>query len=439
MSEENKNIDQLFSDAAHSESAPQYDSAYWAEMNAMLNARDKKKRGFIFWALGGSATFAMLFLSLFTLNMDVSLEKERYVREEINLNINNLNQSEINNAMIGENDLEQTQNSSSAAEKNISSIANNRGTTTNKTNNKSYIQNSNQIINPNSRTVKNQFKKEIFTGIYKRNELASIETKKSNGTDLGNNDRNKINTEGTITNKTTAEKLKVNDIKMSLPYEAAYNLDQVASEDITLSTFKLKAKPRYTIYAKMSGGLMEDYETSKPFESGLLNLSLNLEVNLNNVLLRSGIGTQLTSNADLIVSQRAKIYGFGVTNHQNDLSYRNLSDVYIPLEIGYQFRNSAFGVGAQINYLMTTSMDLNYIENNNLVKTEKYNGHTNGLNRVSTQGYIWFEQKITPLMALGLKVGTNISGRIKDDAYFNQSMTTNPIYGQISLRINITK
>src|SRR5690554_5502477 len=63
MSLEDKNIDQMFSDAAHSQKAPQYDPAYWAEMNAMLNARDAKKRGFLFWAFGGTIVFAGLFLS----------------------------------------------------------------------------------------------------------------------------------------------------------------------------------------------------------------------------------------------------------------------------------------------------------------------------------------------------------------------------------------
>src|SRR5690554_4582677 len=48
MSLEDKNIDQMFSDAAHSQKAPQYDPAYWAEMNAMLKLEMPRKEASCF-------------------------------------------------------------------------------------------------------------------------------------------------------------------------------------------------------------------------------------------------------------------------------------------------------------------------------------------------------------------------------------------------------
>src|SRR5690554_12569 len=87
MSKEDKNIDQLFSDAAHAEQAPQYDAAYWSEMNAVLNARDARKKAFIFWTLGGSIVFAILVLSLFGINPTEKNSKHRYAQQEQNLTI----------------------------------------------------------------------------------------------------------------------------------------------------------------------------------------------------------------------------------------------------------------------------------------------------------------------------------------------------------------
>lgn len=409
MSKENKNIDQLFSDAALSEKAPHYDSAYWAEMNTMLNARDAKKRAFIFWAIGGSAAFAVLFISLFTLNMDNSLEEKRYVSEELNLNIENINLSErmiSSPERVGGN-LNIERNSLNQTEVKGEVLANKQ----NQTKTQTDRQNDHEFLFQNN--VK---------------ELATIVDNVSNSNDARNEQRP----------SPEIDKTEVN-LELSLPLIAVYQLTQRNTAEIVRSTFNLKESPKYTLYTKFSGGLMENYKTSRPYESGLFDLSLNLEINMNHVLFRTGLGTQLTTNADLIVSQRKEINEIIVVKLQKDLSYQSLVDIYIPIEFGYQLNNTSFGVGAQVNYLLTTSMDLNNYENKVLVNTEKQYRNKDGLNKFSTQGYLWIEQRFTPMISLGLKTGTNISGRIKDGAYFNESATTNPIYGQISLKVDLIR
>src|SRR5690554_7046489 len=68
MNAQDNNLDQIFRDAAQSQKAPLYDDAYWAEMNAMLDARSKKKKGFIYWTLGGTAAAIGLLILLFGIN-----------------------------------------------------------------------------------------------------------------------------------------------------------------------------------------------------------------------------------------------------------------------------------------------------------------------------------------------------------------------------------
>jgi len=447
MSEENKNIDQLFSDAAHSESAPQYDSAYWAEMNAMLNTRAAKKRVFLFWALGGSAAFAVLLLSLFTLNMDGSSEKERYVSEEIDLNIENINLSDSRILVTEKVDkINQTNQSATNEIKNAElPLANSNNSTRSQNNNKIGSQNSigknrNDSRRNENQRIDNSFKNNntkvaVHEGNKSNSRITSKQVNLNQETAIKDIDKS-------ISKNLNAKNLntkKGNEFILTLPFTATYTLTQNTKKDITLSTFEMKERPKYSLYTKMSGGLMENYKTSRPYESGLFDLSLNLEIDMNNVLFRTGLGTQLTSNADLIVSQRKEINDVIVIKLQKDLSYQSLIDIYIPVELGYQLNNTSFGVGAQVNYLLTTSMDLNNYENKLLVNTEKQYGNRDGLDSFSTQGYLWIEQRFSPIISLGFKTGTNISGRIKDGAYFNESATTNPIYGQLSLKVNLIK
>lgn len=454
MSEEKNNIDQLFRDAAQSEQAPQYDAAYWADMNAMLNKREAKKRAFLLWAFGGSAAFAVLLLSLFTLNMDNSLAEKRYVKEEMNLQIEEAELINNEKSTIQENESKtvstnvKEQITLNKVQIDNSSTSQNTSISTKQSDNQLRKQN-NKIANQENRET-NSIDKEKSSNInqkeVKANDNASYIFKDNKSNTSDNRSEKNLSDENQENFLNEIEKNEVNtiseetkEIETTLPYTSANQIAQKDAGSIIRSTIEVKAKPQFMLYTKLSGGLMENYKTSRPYESGLVDLSLNVEVNLNNVLLRSGIGAQWTSNADLIVSQRAKVYGFDVVNHQNDLSYQSLFDIYIPLEIGYQFNNTSFGVGAQANYLLTTSMDLNHYENNFLVDTEKYYGNSSGLNSFSTQGYVWLEHKFTPIISCGLKAGTNISGRIKDGAFFNQSATTNPIYGQLSLRFNLIR
>ncbi|HZH86209.1 MAG TPA: hypothetical protein VFD77_02760 [Brumimicrobium sp.] len=437
MSTDKNNIDQLFSDAAHSQKAPQYNAAYWAEMNALLNAKDAKKRAFILWAFAGSALFAVLFLSLFIVNMDFNQAEKRYTQTALHNTVitehsdvtikestndqKTSTQNEVYNSKIN-----QTDNSSLNTQSTITSLESN--------NEKSVVQNSNDLQTKTASGEK-----------YSKDKLSlTYAHTMGNGTDkIYESKSAKLNNDRVNSNHDLVEENTLNDEYFdneevqTLPFDKTNSIHQNDPGDLFNSALKYKSNRSLTVYSKLSGGLMENYKTSRPYESGLLDLSLNLEMNFDGVLLRTGIGTQLTSNADLIVSQRAKVYGFGVTNHQNDLSYQNLFDIYIPIELGYKINATSFGIGAQANYLLTTGMVLNNYENHKLVNRETYNGSTEGLHTFSTQGYVWMEHQFTSRFSLGLKVGTNISGRIKDSDYFNQSSTTNPIYGQLSLRFNI--
>ncbi|HLV43095.1 MAG TPA: hypothetical protein VKY37_12510 [Brumimicrobium sp.] len=436
MSIDNKNIDQMFSDAAHSQKAPQYDSAYWAEMNAMLNAKDAKKRGFILWALGGSALFAALFLSLFILNMDFTPTQERIAKTSSYDEFIS-DKTETRNTTITD------QNKS--VEKDVSAATEIESKETGKHTKESYVE-TNRSNNINEKDNKENFTLKAQSNVSSTDDLdrnvqsnnQDVLSKTSNIDERNANNNEQIeHLNDLVKDNQLNDNTERSEEISTLPFEQKNMLSQDDAGNLFESKVKYRPTPNFVLYAKIGGGLMENYKTSRPYESGLADLSMNIEMKLNNILLKSGIGVQHTSSADLILSQTAKVYGFGLTRHQNDLSYQSLFDVYIPLEFGYRINATSFGIGVQANYLLTTGMDLNHYENNNLVGTEKYFGSSNGLNKFSTQGYLWMEHQLTNRLSLGVKVGTNISGRIKDDSYFNQSSTTNPIYGQFTLRFNI--
>lgn len=410
MKLDDQNIDQLFNDAAHSRTAPQYDARYWDDIEAVLNEESRKKRLLVWFASGGGLVLALLIGILTGVNGTDT--QQRYVQE----NSNGLTPDQWHTPeMLATNKERKTETAPSqnhTADETTRERSNELSTSNTVTSTPSTAEVTENEVEPKQSVVHHNMpaSQKDAAGIIE-NELPM--GKRSNEPVAALR----------LENRPTP-------LNTRLPETKATNklLDIASNQRDGLSP-----------YLQLSGGLMENYKTSRPLESTVMSLSAGLIHRRGNIILRSGIGFQATTNADLVVSKRSKYYGFGVTNNQNDLSYQNLYDLYLPLAFGYEHNNTQFGMGIQLNYLVNSSMNLEVYENQDLVRKQRYTGADNGLNQLSAQGYLWAEQRLMEEFYLGVKVGTHFYNRLSTGEYINESATTNPIYGQVSIRYNFGK
>lgn len=418
-----RNIDQLFRDAAQNTPAPGYKSSYWNDISSALNAEQRRKRGLILWSLGGGTVLVALFAILFY-EPTFQVDKPRYAQQQgaeitpveysstekslqttTHLSVPKEQQETSVSTHLNSSDSETKKNSSAAGiESNGASQAEHTVSADN------YSKNSKKrpdIVHIDNRTTENQ------------NSLTSHNADSEE-------------------NKTKLEEVNDGEFTASIDILSVRELNFTPfnnSEDLLIASNQRK----WNLSAQVNLGAMENYKTSRPFESGIMSFALKGNYLKSNLQISSGIGIQVSTNSDLVVSQRAKYYGFGVVNHQTDISYQNMYDLFIPVELGYRHNNTTFGIGLQANYLINTSMQLRKYEDNLLVSSENISGYSNGLNKLSAQGYLWVSQQFSPRFSAGLKIGTSFTNRIKEGNYFNESATTNPIFGQISLGYKIFK
>jgi hypothetical protein len=400
MKLDDRNMDQLFRDAAQNASAPKYSASYWNDVASMLNADQRKRRALVLWSLGGGVSLILLFSLLLGLGLENS--EPRYTENS---------STSIHPIQFAE-----------------------------------FEKNKNDLSTGNSK-IENSEKSLTRSQLIKSTEKSSIESssrENSKNTELANNNQSNI-----ISNLQTKSKTNIPVSSNLSDHLNSVNLNAIATLPIRKfslipeSVYSANLTPsndkKWNLHAEINLGIMENYKTSRPFQSGLMNFALKGSYTFSSIQISSGIGLQVSTNTDLVVSQRAKYYGFGVVNYQTDLSYQNMYDVFIPVEFGYNHGKTSFGVGLQANYLVNTSMKLQEYEDNELLNSKKIEGYNNGLKKFSSQGYVWINQQITPRFSGGLKIGTNFSSRIQEGDYFNESATTNPVFGQISLRYNIFK
>ncbi len=404
MNLDDRNIDQIFRDAAQNASAPNYDSTYWNEVSSILDADSKKKKFLLIWSLGGSLAVILLFSLLFSLNGTVKnrILYTQVQSESISVNKHSLNSSEFKIASRSDKDAShQGSHSSESKRKNsfYSNFSNNQDSFNESKSNSSPIISSQQ------------------------KELVS---------------KDRINESRDL----VSAYRDVNSIKQSPLNESMRSLaiKQLEFDNQFKSNLLNGGVNRnWNLALELDAGIMENYKTSRPFESGLFSIAVKGIYKNSNLIFSTGVGLQVSTNSDLVVSQRAKFYGFGVVNYQTDLSYQNMYDVYIPVELGYKLGKTSFGMGLQANYLINTSMLMQKYEDFELMSSENISGFSNGLNKFSTQGYVWIYQQLGDQLSVGLKLGTSFSNRIKEGDYFNESATTNPVFGQVSIRYNIFK
>lgn len=434
MMSSNKNIDQIFSDAAHSQKAPAYDSTYWNEMNAMLNARDKKRKGFFFWMLGGATVTSVLIASLFIFNTEST--DALYHRAESNLKIETITE---NKELLAKNEVQNTEIQSSTT------LDNNLEVSTLNTNNSNYratqevTTNNNKVNGEVASTPNTDKSNSVYNTLENNNEFVNTEE-----TPLNTNDTHPLLTQEKISEDISEEptqEITKEDID-ALPERSGLGIVNVLPRGNEVDNLEDEvAKTNlFPMFLKVGGGLMENYKTSRPYESGLFDISLQFEAKIKNLTLRSGFGTQMTFGADLIMSDREKLLELGVPiTMQDDLTYQTLVDVYIPVEFGIRIKNTSFGIGVQANYLASTKMTLNQYKSQILINSEEYRNYFEGLNKFTAQGYLWVEHQFIPRLHGGLRIGTHLNSRINELEYFNESSATNPIYGQFFLRFDIFK
>lgn len=414
-----RNIDQLFRDAAQNTPAPEYKSSYWNDVSSVLNAEQRRRRGLFLWSLGGGTVLAALFAILFY-ESTFQVDETRYAQEQgIDTSLqkhNNLKKLYLNavNSNVSKDKIEKSTQAEVNLSRNKSSI-----TADSKTNVESKIENT---VSESSYSGNNQ----------KTPGLAQVGN-------ITTDNQTPIASQNTDKEKSKTKSKKVNGDEFTTSPEV------LPVRELNFAPFKnpkklvISNQRKWNLSAEVNLGAMENYKTSRPFESGIMSFALKGVYLKSNIQISSGIGVQVSTNSDLVVSQRAKYYGFGVVNHQTDISYQDMYDLYIPIEIGYHQNKTAFGMGLQANYLINTSMQLRKYEDNQLISSKNINGYNNGLSKFSTQGYLWISQQLSTRFSAGLKIGTNFTNRIMEGDYFNESATTNPIFGQVSLRYNIFK
>lgn len=433
MNLRDENIDLLFRKSAENVEAPEYNDAYWTEMNQLIDADQKSRKKLVVWTYLGTLGAILIIFLLFSNRTEKDnnalqlAEKEELVSDRLD----NHSKS-INKEGTKQNAIQKTNK-----EEELKSELKNK---------ESKSQKVKEVVNSNpsaKSTAKNKTKTASLpsnSGEGFLNKADSKNVKQKQHTPPKNPDLLAINRASHLNTSDQQEVVEAEHLEVwsSLPVKLIPLNTETEINSNLIPLKNLMDRWRVTYHTEFAFGVSESYQsnTSSPWRYSLAGV---VRFENRQLVINTGFGIQVETPANLQITERAKVYGFGLKNYENILNYKSFTQLYIPLEVGYKSNNSTFGVGGQFHSIVGTRMSLTSKVNQVITAQNDFKNQMAGLNRFSGNFYLWIDQQLTDKVSAGVRVGSAIGTRIADSHYFNTVTNEQPIFGQITLKYQLFK
>ncbi|SFT53767.1 hypothetical protein SAMN05216474_1163 [Lishizhenia tianjinensis] len=447
MSLTDKDIDQLFRDAANSAPQVEFKEAYWDEMNAFLDQEEKGKRGI--YSMLSVGILALIGIGSLLLIPNQNKYSDGTVAEQVDALIATPQNVVAMNAA--------QQNSTSAVKKNNAQTTSTLAITktASSSNEETAVESSeNVVLNTKSK------KTSVFnTNALTDQMLASSAIAKENTTVVNVKDEKAVEeTTQVVKNKelsTPTQNAQPILLKATLdPFaNLSKKIDRLSvkepgslassfgnSSASSLIDFKNIQRLKDRLYIELGAGISDNYNDAIAGRSFVYNGALNYEFRKNWFRVRTGVGVNITTQSNITYTTYAKIYDFGSRNSSNELVYKELYDLYLPIEIGASFNKVSFGVGFKYNFLNHSRAEFRTYQDGALEEEGVYYGLTEGLKQNTSSAYFFVERNLFNRVDLGIKMGTYLNSRAALTEQFDMvGQDINPKYGFVYLKYNFRK
>lgn len=315
-------------------------------------------------------------------------------------------------------------NKSTKANSNSSKLANQQGTNQTEVNTR--------VIQKEESTVGNQLaKNEVVNNEVAKSELADKEKLKN---ELARNEKSKAIAEGKEvlaedqgdSLKHQAQNANLADDKTVIKEApvSSKSLETDIQQPVTTGSYYVQTGMRFSqSYLKTASGQMM---------TGVL-------IGAGYQLIRPGFGYSVGINAtsyfvqNMEIVRKARVYGFGVTNYQQNLKYKQLTYLELPINLNFIDVNNTYTVGIAPTYLMSTMMSFTERQDVQILNERNYYGQKVGLKSVGLNAMVGYQRIIKNNWSIGVNVGISLLQQIDGDQFYDKSVAM-PLHGQITLR-----
>lgn len=370
MSEGINDMDQLL-DEKISAMKFEFKDAYWTEMEALLD-QQKRKKGLFWWVLGSATlvTLTLLFFLVYFIPTNqyasetiASQQKEN--NETLKSNVTTINY-DLNNQKKDEVKEEEqiktniSVHSTNTIKLNHNQTASNKVTKSNHSNFAAIVTNTNQKVEKTDISQNNLQTNNTSSS----SSLISVNKNKIQLDELARIPKDEV-----LLKQNERDVEEMNQIAHSNPNELIVTPGVNQMPILSFSSLNknlmipstpielVQRKPLMThsLFAEAGVGYGTNSFSKPNFGGEIVHLGFVYQLEKANWGLKTGLNVSWTSVNGLNYSSRQKIYGFSSSIVTNQLNYRSLINMAIPLEATYHIKKHTIGLGVQLNVLLTST------------------------------------------------------------------------------------
>lgn len=215
--------------------------------------------------------------------------------------------------------------------------------------------------------------------------------------------------------------------------------EPIAQTDLLPTTFDLLERNRH-LYIQLGAGIAQSYISGTNHSSMMPTVAFGAGYlyDPKGWGFSAGLNFQSAFPANLEITQRSQIYGFGVTTYQQNLCYTQLYTVELPLNIQYRKGRHIFSAGLAPTFLAGTLMNLSRSENDEEQENLWYLGKKEGLKSWGLKPTLAYQLKVGKTTMIGMQLNLQTVSQI-DPQQFSGKHTALPLSGQITIRRTLSK
>ncbi len=163
------------------------------------------------------------------------------------------------------------------------------------------------------------------------------------------------------------------------------------------------------------------------------NLGLSYQYRTKHLFYAAGLNWMNFSPNSLTLNRRSKVYGFEVNHYSQDIDYKWITMLEMPLSIGKRFKNQSLSVGFAPALVLGSMVDFTETENGQLTKNGRIYGNMLGMKHYAATLSLAYDLRIARNLDLGLKVSNLIVNPL-DAKPFVGELNKNPFQAQITIK-----
>ncbi|MES2589479.1 MAG: hypothetical protein V4622_10915 [Bacteroidota bacterium] len=430
MSWSDKDIDNLFREAASNGKKPVYHDSYFDEIANLLP--QKKGRNYFYWTFFAVISVFTVGSILFVFNKDIKSQ----IPKATSRNFDSDSQSEtkivtlISENIVVKNKFNYNQKEFSDKVKSYKlALEDEISTGTAYKSEELDLKNEELRVKSEELKVEHNIFEDEVSGIQSSIKGEQIESLNLEQKINQNNSMNESREE-----KTFFEINTLNYYSLSNP---------VFNSDLEKSILALNLpsrKKKHFLVADLGLGFSESFVNSGGTSSKIVQtyaLGLAYKYRLNNYAFEIGFNFMNYKPTGLQSNRESKVYGFEVERYRQEINYKLISTLELPLMISRRIKNQTLSIGIAPSLTLGSIVDFKKTKNDIDLSDERIYGNKTGLTDFGLKPQVYYTLNLKNNFEFGAKISTNVLNSL-NETKFEGKLNNLPIQTQITLRKTIT-